>query len=388
MPHAELNHSFIKRAACPNGKRKIEYIDRAVEGFFVEVLSSGVKTFYQRYVDQRRRQRQVRIGRADIVPLSDARKKALQIKAAVALGKDPKQSQAELLAIPRLDDFIRTRYLPFVRSSKRSWKTDEAALRRHVLPALGHLYLDEIKAHHIQKMMIDMRAAGFAPGTCNRPVIFMRYIFNLAADWGIPKLERNPAKKVALFEEVKRERYLSAEEMRALMAALREDENQLAAMAIELLLLTGGRRNEITQARWEYVNFDQKTLLVPLSKSGKPRLISLSQAAVNLIARLESRGKSDWLFPSPRTGQPGPALYYPWDRVRKRAGLENVRLHDLRHSYASNLVNGGVSLYVVQQLLGHTSPTTTQRYAHLQQDTLGKAAEVAAEALKRAVSRR
>lgn len=385
MPHADFSHSFIRNVTCPIGKRKIEYIDRSVEGFFVEVLSSGVKTFYQRYVDQRRRQRQVRIGRADIVPLSDARKRAVQIKAAVALGKDPKESQAELLAIPRLDDFIRERYLPFVRSYKRSWKTDEAALRRHVLPALGHLYLDEIKAHHIQKMMIDMQGAGFAPGTCNRPVIFLRYIFNLAADWGIPKLARNPAKKVLLFEEVKRERYLSAREMRALIGALRVDENQLAAKAIELLLLTGGRRNEITHARWEHVSLEQKTLLVPLSKSGKPRLIALSQAALDLIGNLESRGKSEWLFPSSKTGQPCPALYYPWDRVRKRAGLDNVRLHDLRHSYASNLVNGGVSLYVVQQLLGHTSPTTTQRYAHLQQDTLGKAAEVAAEALKRAL---
>lgn len=388
MPHADLNHSFVKGAACPNGKRKIEYIDRAVEGFFVEVLSSGVKTFYQRYVDQRRRQRQVRIGRADIVPLAEARKRALRIKADVALGKDPKQSAEQLRDIPLLKDFIHARYLPFVRSAKRSWKTDEAVLRRHVVPALGHLYLDEIKPHHIQKTVIDMRSAGFAPGTCNRPVIFLRYMLNLAADWGIPKLERNPAKKVALFEEVKRERYLSAAEMRALMGALQEDENQLAAMAIELLLLTGGRRNEITHARWEYVSLDQKTLLVPLSKSGKPRLISLNQAAIELIERLPSKGRSDWLFPSPRTGQPSPALYYPWRRVCDRAGLKNVRLHDLRHSFASNLVNGGVSLYVVQQLLGHCSPATTQRYAHLQQETLGKASEVAAEALKRAVGRR
>lgn len=388
MPHAELNNYFIKNISCPTGKRKIEFIDSNLEGFFIEVLSSGVKTFYQRYVDARRRQRQVRIGRADIVPLGEARKRALQIKADVSLGKDPKQGQEELRAIPLLKDFIVERYLPFVRTSKRSWKTDEAVLRRHVIPALGHLYLDEIKPHHVQKMVIDMRNAGFAPGTCNRPVIFLRYMLNLAANWGIPNVDRNPAKKVALFEEVKRERYLSSDEMRALIGALREDENQLAAMAIELLLLTGGRRNEITQARWEHVSLDQKTLLVPLSKSGKPRLISLNQAAVDLISRLPSKGQSDWLFPSPRTGRPCPALYYPWLRVRDRAGLKNVRLHDLRHSFASNLVNGGVSLYVVQQLLGHSSPSTTQRYAHLQQETLGKASEVAAEALKRAVGRR
>ena len=172
------------------------------------------------------------------------------------------------------------------------------------------------------------------------------------------------------------------------MDALKDDENDQAAKAIELLLLTGARRSEITQARWEHVNFEQKTMLVPLSKSGKPRTISLNNAAVDLISNLPSRGDSQWLFPSPRTGRPGPALYYPWERVRKRAGLKDLRLHDLRHSYASNLVNAGVSLYVVQQLLGHTNPRTTQRYAHLEQDTLAKASEVAAETLKRAVDQR
>jgi integrase len=176
--------------------------------------------------------------------------------------------------------------------------------------------------------------------------------------------------------------------MRALINALKDDQNVQAAKAIELLLLTGARRNEITHARWEYVNLQQKTMLVPLSKSGKPRTISLNKAACYLISRLPSRGESPWLFPSPITGRPCPALYYPWVRVRKRAGLTNLRLHDLRHSYASNLVNGGVSLYVVQQLLGHTNPRTTQRYAHLEQETLAKAAEVAAETLKRAVDQR
>ena len=152
-----------------------------------------------------------------------------------------------------------------------------------------------------------------------------------------------------------------------------------------MLLLTGGRRNEITQARWDCVDLEKGTLLVPLSKSGKPRTISLSGAAAELISGLPSRGKSDWLFPSPQTSRPCAALYYPWDRIRKRAGLGDLRLHDLRHSYASNLVNGGVSLYVVQQLLGHSNPRMTQRYSHLEQDTLAKASEIAAQTVLRAV---
>ena len=150
-------------------------------------------------------------------------------------------------------------------------------------------------------------------------------------------------------------------------------------------MLTGGRRNEITHARWDCVDIEKGTLLVPLSKSGKPRTIALNQPASELIRRLPSRGQSDWLFPSPKTGKPCPSLYYPWDRVRKRAGLGDLRLHDLRHSYASNLVNGGVSLYLVQQLLGHSSPQTTQRYAHLERDTLTQASEIAAQTVLRAI---
>lgn len=388
MPHAKLTVKFVLNAACPADKSKIEYIDANLEGFFVEVHYSGTKTYYQRYIDSHHRQRQMKIGRANVLTLEEARKRAIQIKADVSLGKDPKQPKNELRAIPTLKGFFYERYLPYVKQNKRSWKTDEAVIRLHLLPAMGKYYLDEITTQMVVKMMTDMRADGYANGTCNRPLIFLRYMLNLASDWGIPRLERNPAKKVKLFEETQRQRFLSPLEMRALINALRNDENVQAAKAIELLLLTGARRNEITQARWEHVNLQQKTLLVPLSKSGKPRTISLNKAACYLISRLPSRGESPWLFPSPITGRPYPALYYPWVRIRKRAGLTNLRLHDLRHSYASNLVNGGVSLYVVQQLLGHTNPRTTQRYAHLEQETLAKAAEVAAETLKRAVDQR
>lgn len=384
MPHAKLTSGFVSAASCPAGKNKIEYIDETLEGFFIEVLASGKKTYYQRYKDAHNRQRQIRIGRAGVVPLEQARKRALQIKADVSLGKNPRQERDELKQIPLLRDFALKRYLPYIRQSKRSWGTDEIIIRRHLLPALGNLYLDEVNAAHIIRMMADMRAAGLANGTCNRPVIVLRYMLNLASEWGIPRLERNPAKKVQLFEEPHRQRFLTSEETAALLAALREDENELAASAIELLLLTGGRRNEITHARWEHVDTNRRRLLVPLSKSGKPRYIALNELAMTLIKDLPSKGKSDWLFPSKRTGRPCPALYYPWERIRKRAGLEDLRLHDLRHSFASNLVNGGVSLYMVQKLLGHSNPSSTQRYSHLEQDTLVEASEIAAAAITRA----
>ncbi|MDY8108867.1 site-specific integrase [Fulvimarina sp. 2208YS6-2-32] len=170
-----------------------------------------------------------------------------------------------------------------------------------------------------------------------------------------------------------------------LLTSIAEDENKLAAQAILLLLLTGGRRNEITHARWEQIDRRRQTLLVPQSKSGKPRKITLNGQAIVLLKALKRIKGNPWIFPSPDTKRPSPPLYYPWHRIRCRAGLTDVRLHDLRHSFASFLVNQGVSIYVVQDLLGHTQIKTTQRYAHLTMEARKDAAEVASMVLQRAV---
>ena len=177
------------------------------------------------------------------------------------------------------------------------------------------------------------------------------------------------------------ERFLTPEETQRLLSALDADENQIAARAIKLLLLTGARRNEVTQAKWEHVNWAQRTLLVPLSKTGRPRSIRLNSAALGILRATPRAEDNPFIFPSPTTGRPSPSLHFPWLRIRKRAGLLDVRLHDLRHSFASFLVNNGVSLYVVQGLLGHLNARTTQRYAHLANETLSDAAETVADAL-------
>ena len=141
-------------------------------------------------------------------------------------------------------------------------------------------------------------------------------------------------------------------------------------------MLTGARRNEVTQAKWEHVLWNERKLLVPLSKSGKPRWIALSSSAMSLLDSIPKLAGCECIFPSPITGRPCPSLWFPWRRIRARAGLQDVRLHDLRHSFASFLVNEGVSLYVVQALLGHANARTTQRYAHLASDTLTDATEI------------
>jgi integrase len=355
--------------------KKIDFFDTEQRGFMLEVRRSGGKTYYQRYTDERGRERQFKIGPADVLSLSAARRKARTTAAEALVGADPQDRRAEMRTIPTLAELVRDRYLPHVKSYKRSWCTDETVLRLHILPALGPQYVDLVRAEPIAALVERMREKGYATGTTNRVVIVLRHIFNLARKWRVPGVAENPTAGINLAPDVNRERFLSLEEAQRLIVAIECDENQVAAKAIMLLLLTGARRNEITHARWEYLDWEKRTLLVPVSKSGKPRSIALNAAAMEMLRAIFRDSTSPYILPSPVTGQPSPSLFFPWQRIRTRAGLPDLRLHDLRHSFASFLVNKGVSLYVVQGLLGHANTRYTQRYAHLTPDTLRDAAE-------------
>jgi len=193
MPHVALNASFVRCVRCEPGHRKVDYFDLAQRGFLLEVRSSGGKTFYQRYTDERGRERQYKIGPADVLTLEQARRKARQILAEALLGTDPQQRRREMRAVPRFGHFVHERYLPYVRTYKSSWQTDETVLRIHILPRFAALALDEIKTEAIADLINRMREDGYASGTMNRVIVILRYIYNLARKWKVPGVAENPA---------------------------------------------------------------------------------------------------------------------------------------------------------------------------------------------------
>lgn len=348
----------------------------------LEVRSSGGKTWYLRYRNALRKQRQLRIGDVRDLSLSLARRQADQLRAQVALGQDPADIAQTRTHMPVLSEFVDKQYLPYVRGYKRSWQTDVSILRNHLLPRLGKQPMDAITREDVVRMHHDHLAAGYAAGSCNRLVILLRYIYNLALRWEVQGLVRNPAKDVPLFEENnQRDRYLSPEEFERLLAALEGSLNPMLRWIVPMLVLTGARKRELLDARWQDFDIARKSWRIPMSKSGKARHVPLSEAVLKLLTQIPRQPDVPWVFANERTGKPFANIFHSWDTARCEAGLADVRMHDLRHSFASFLINGGRTLYEVQQILGHSQSRTTQRYAHLSQETLLEAVNTASKAL-------
>lgn len=274
-----------------------------------------------------------------------------------------------------LDAFVSAVYLPHVRLRKRSWRVDERIARQHLSPTFGARELADIQRHEVEDWLHGLSAGGLAPATCNRILAVFKTICSLAELRGALPAGQSPCTGVSPFKiHTQRERYLTQGEARRLMRELEKSERPESA-AIRLLLLTGARKSEILKARWEHIRLDLRLLIVPLSKSGKPRHIPLSDEAIMLIRAIPRQPGNPWLFPGHAPGKPLSDVYVFWNKLRRGLELADVRIHDLRHTFASFLVNAGHSLYEVQKLLGHSDPRTTMRYAHLGQASLVAAAE-------------
>lgn len=380
MPIVKLSAQFVREAVCPPGKSKVDYYDNALKGFILEARPSGGKTFYLRYHDSHGKLRQCKIGDAAAVSYDKARQKAMRLRSEVELGGNPLEERQALRAVPTLAEFIRDTYVPHIHLHRRNFQSTLSFIKCHVLPRFGAKHLDEITTNMLAEAHQDLRTKGYALAHANKIPILFKIMFNLARKKGIPGSESNPADGVVLFNPNNaKERYLSAAETQRLHEALSQRGSPQLKSIVALLLLLGCRKRELLDARWEDVDLERRNWRIPLTKSGKARSIPISDRALEVLRGLPRWSGCPYVIPNPDTKRPFGNLFYLWDKVRKEAGIADLRMHDLRHTFASNLVNSGQSIYVVSKLLGHSQIKTTARYSHLADETLMSAVDAAAK---------
>ena len=376
MPVQKLTDAGVLALRCPEGRSHCEVFDTLMRGLYVDVMANGRLAYRVRYRLQGK-QRVFTLGDARLLTVEEARAAARLALRRAMVGDDPRHEPLPELG-PTLAAFYLEQYLPYVKSYKRSWNTDETMIRLHLMPALGERAMGSVIPPDIARLVEAMRGRGYAAGTCNRALVLLRYGYTLALRWRIEGVEQNPAKELKNLKEDNRiERYLTPEQTQRLLVAVRESHNPLLTSIVAFLIYTGARRREVLDARWGDVDMARKLWRIPKTKSGKVRYVPLSAGVLQLLAalRAEHPPLGGCVFANPHTGMPFVSIFHSWDAARQRAGLPELRLHDLRHSFASFLVNAGRSLYEVQELLGHADIRTTARYAHLSRERLFEAVE-------------
>ena len=349
--------------------------DRELTGFGVRVHPSGRKVYIVQTRERGKPAKRVTVGRHGVITAEEARRRAAMIVARIKAGEDPvpEPLAAKLAEGPTVGD-LAARWLEEhvgTRCKPSTAETYRLTVAKHILPAIGRKsalpveHKDVTELHHVLRQ---------TPFMANRVVDTLSRIYNAAEDRGLIPEASNPCRLAVKFRERSRDRFLTEEEFRRLGRVLDEAEtckgiSVHAVAAIRLLLLTGCRKGEILNLKWDQVDLEANELRIPDTKTG-PRTISLSPEAVQVLAAIPRVDGNPFVIPGRIKGKAMRNLNDPWEIVCERAKLENLRIHDARHSYASRALALGESLPMIGRLLGHTQVETTARYAHLAEDSL------------------
>ena len=382
LRHRTLSSRTVERLKV---ERDTVFWDRELTGFGVRVYPSGGKV----YVAQARGPegpKRVTVGRHGVLSAEQARQRAALIIARVKAGESPvpeplatRQAGGPTvadLAERFLEEYAAVRYKPATLAWTRTM------VQRFIMPELGKLALATVERSQVMALHHRLYES---PSTANMVVRTLSLMYRLAEGWGMVPEGCNPCRSVAKYPQRKRERFLTDEEFIRLGRVLDEAGSRggvspSAVAALRLLMLTGCRKSEILTLRWEHVVLEAGELRLPDTKTGA-RVVPLSPSAVKVLAALPRPPGNPWVIPGRRPDTHLRALSDAWEVIRARATLEGVRIHDLRHSFASRALALGESLPMIGKLLGHSQMETTSRYAHLERDSVHESAARITESL-------
>jgi len=369
------------------------YFDTVLSGFAIRVTASGKKLFVARAMKGGRR-RSVTIGPADKLTLAKARARARTALDDLRAGRDPGLAQAEREKAARAGETtieaLATRWMAEIVRLKRKPRTAEdyqRLINQRIVPKFGHMSV----AHVAREDVIAWHASmAKTPRRANYALATLKAMLHFAEDVGLRPQHSNPCRRIEMYRENRRERFLSHEEIGkaadAITKAAADGKNgPYATAGLRLALFTGARSGEITAMKWSYLDRDRKMIRLPDSKTNDARTIHLSDAAMEIVASLPRIGP--YIIAGAKEGEAYRNLGRAWIKARAYAGLDDVRLHDLRHSYASLAAGRGVSLQMIGKLLGHKHAATTQRYAHLARDAVSEVNDQIGEAMNAAIGK-
>jgi integrase len=368
----KFTREFIE-SLQPDGRDRIIF-DATKPGFGIRITAAGKRLYIAR-ARVGGKQRYANIGDVDELKLKEARQEADRALNALKNGRDPAQERRERARVIEAGgttiDQLATRWMAEIVNPKRKPRTAEDYQRlidQRIGPEFGHLPVNAIEREQVIRWHASMRKT---PRRANYAVATFKALLNFAEDVGLRAPHTNPCRRIEFYREKGRERFLSEPEIAKAADAIRQAERKgkigpHAAAGLRLALFTGARSGEITAAKWEHVDFERKLIRLPDSKTNEPRTIHLSDAALDVLKTIPR--VPPYVIAGALKSEPFKNLGRSWIVARAYGGLQDVRLHDLRHSYASLAASKGVSLQMIGKLLGHKVAATTQRYAHLARD--------------------
>jgi len=353
-----------------DGGQDIRWDDQ-IRGFGVRVYPSNRKTFVLSYRSMGRKHI-MQLGPYGVLTLDQARDRAKRELVRIMEGEDPLEEKRRLSQSATMEVLCEAYLTRHAMVHKKSWRDDDSHIRLHIIPALGSLPVISVQRSDVAKLHQEIGKS--KPTRANRVLATLSHMFELAKLWGyLEEGAPNPARRIQKYSEKSRDRWVTQEELPALARAIDEEENIYARHYFWLLILTGARKSELLQAKWEDVDTEAGQLKFPETKRGQAHYIPLTGPVLAVLGQIPKLEGNPYLFPG--EGKEGHMINVtkPWARIRKAAGIEDINIHDLRRTVGSWLAQGGNSLHLIGKVLGHSNQSTTAIYSRFGQDSVRQA---------------